>query len=205
MIEELPTSAPAERNKDPILAILSAALRDTSLQVRSVLEIASGFGQHVVHFAAALPDIAWQPSDPDAASREVIAQRVHQSGLSNISLPVELDVLADWPNLQVDAVVVANLLHISPIATVEGLFAGAGQVCRDGGLLHLYGPFKQGGAHTSTGNAEFDKSLKQRNPQWGIRDVEAVIEQAQDLDWELLAQKDMPANNLSLLFRLKTS
>ena len=173
MIEQLPTSAPAERNKDPILAILSAAFSDTSLQVRSVLEIASGFGQHVVHCAAALP--------------------------------IELDVLADWPDLQVDAVVVANLLHISPIATVEGLFAGARQVCRNVGLLHLYGPFKQGGRHTSTGNAEFDRSLKQRNPQWGIRDVEAVIEQARDLDWELLAQTDMPANNFSLLFQLTTS
>lgn len=205
MIEELPTSAPAERNKDPILGILTATLRESSLQVRKVLEIASGFGQHVVHFAAALPDIAWQPSDPDAASREVIRQRVLQAGLPNVSLPVELDVLADWPDLQVDAVVVANLLHISPIDTVEGLFAGARQVCRDGGLLHLYGPFKQGGAHTSTGNAEFDQSLKQRNPHWGIRDVEAVIEQAQALDWVLSSQTDMPANNLSLLFQLKTN
>ena len=205
MIEQLPTSAPAERNKDPILEVLSAAFSNSSLQVRNVLEVASGFGQHVVHFAAALPDVSWQPSDPDATSREAIKERVLQSGLSNISLPIELDVLADWPDLQVDAVVVANLLHISPIATVEGLFAGARQVCCNGGLLHLYGPFKQGGTHTSTGNAEFDRSLKQRNPQWGIRDVEAVIEQARDLDWELLAQTDMPANNFSLLFQLTTS
>jgi len=202
MIEQLPFSAPAERNKEPILEVLSAAFSDSSLDVRNVLEIASGVGQHVVHFAAALPDIDWQPSDPDVASREVIAQRVHQSGLSNISLPVELDVLAAWPELQVDAVVVANLLHISPIATVEGLFAGAGRVCRNGGLLHLYGPFKQGGTHTSAGNTEFDLSLRQRNPQWGIRDVEMVIGQAQVLGWELLAQTDMPANNLSLLFQL---
>lgn len=205
MTEQLPTSAPAERNKAPILAILSAAFSDTSPEVRKVLEIASGFGQHVVHFAGALPDIVWQPSDPDAASREAIAERILQRGLPNVSLPIELDVLADWPDLQVDAVVVANLLHISPVATVQGLLAGARRVCRNGGLLHLYGPFKQGGAHTSTGNAEFDLSLKQRNPQWGIRDVEVVIEQAQALDWVLIAQTDMPANNLSLLFRLKTS
>lgn len=202
MIEQLPTSAPAERNKGPILEVLSAAFTNTSPEIRDVLEIASGFGQHVVHFAAALPDISWHPSDPDATSREAIAARFQQHGLANVSLPIELDVLATWPDLQVDAVVVANLLHISPAATLQGLFAGARQVCRSDGLLHLYGPFKQGGAHTSTGNADFDLALRQRNPDWGIRDVEVVIEHAQDLGWSLETKTDMPANNLSLLFRL---
>ena len=202
MNEQLPTSAPAERNKEPILAVLSAAFGNTTPEIRDVLEIASGYGQHVVHFAAALPGISWQPSDPDASSREAIAARVAQHGLPNVSLPVELDVLAAWPDLQVDAVVVANLLHISPAATLQGLFVGARRVCRNGGLLHLYGPFKQGGAHTSTVNTDFDLSLRQRNPDWGIRDVEVVIEQAQELGWVLLAQTDMPANKLSLLFQL---
>ncbi len=202
MNEQLPTSAPAERNKAPILAVLSAAFSGASPEVRDVLEIASGFGQHVVHFASALPEISWQPSDPDASSRAAITARLAHYGLPNVSLPIDLDVLATWPDLQVDAVVVANLLHISPAATLQGLFGGARHVCRSGGLLHLYGPFKQGGAHTSTGNAEFDLSLRQRNPDWGIRDVEVVIEQAQDLGWVLDAQSDMPANNLSLLFRL---
>ena len=202
MIDQLPTSAPAERNKGPILEVLSAAFSSTSPEISDVLEIASGFGQHVVHFASALPDVSWQPSDPDASSRAAIAARLADYGLPNVSLPIELDVLATWPDLQVDAVVVANLLHISPAETLHGLFAGARRVCRSGGLLHLYGPFKQGGAHTSTGNAEFDLSLRQRNPDWGIRDGETVIEQARDLGWVLDAQTDMPAKNLSLLFRL---
>jgi hypothetical protein len=199
--EELAFSAPAERNKDPILEVLIAGFSEASLPVSDVLEIASGYGQHVVHFAAALPALTWHPSDPDLASRQVMTQRVARAGLPNIQLPIDLNVMGTWPSMSVDAIIVANLLHISPPETLSALCAGAKNVCRTGGLLHIYGPFKQRGEHTSPSNAAFDLSLRHRDGSWGIRDLEDVITVAASCGWRLSSQTDMPANNLSLLFQ----
>lgn len=200
MTEELAFSAPAERNKDPILKVLMTAFSQASMPVNNVLEIASGYGQHVVHFAAALATLTWHPSDPDQESRQVMTQRIAQSGLPNIQPPVALDVIGVWPSISVDAVIAANMLHISPASTLHGLCTGARSICRTDGLLHIYGPFKQWGEHTSAGNAAFDLSLRQRDPGWGIRDLEEVISVAASCGWRLTTQTDMPANNLSLLF-----
>ncbi len=119
MTEELAFSAPAERNKDPILEVLMAGFSEASMPVSDVLEIASGYGQHVVHFAAALPALTWHPSDPDLASRQVMTQRVARAGLPNIQLPIDLNVMGTWPSMSVDAIIVANLLHISPPETLS--------------------------------------------------------------------------------------
>lgn len=192
----LPFSAPADRNREPILEVLSQVLT----KCETVLEIASGTGQHVVHFAAHMPRITWQPSEPIPNMRDAIGQRVQQSGLDNVMPPLDIDVCGSWPDLHVDGVIVANMLHISPQETIVGLCRGARSVCLPNGRLHIYGPFKQKGKHTAPSNEDFDASLRQRNPLWGIRDVEVVIEQAGACGWRLDEEIDMPANNKSLVF-----
>ena len=191
-------SAPAERNSQPILEVLLRVL-----PVRGCgLEIASGTGQHVVCFARALPDWIWQPSDPDPRQRASIRARTDQSGLPNLLPPVDLDVLEPWCVPPMDAVIVANLLHISPRETLAALFEGASHVLRPGGILHVYGPFKRHGAFTSESNAAFDDSLRRRNRAWGLRDLERVMEVAQRNRFECLEINDMPANNFSLVWKL---
>lgn len=191
-------SAAAERNKDPILEVLRRVLP----QRGRVLEIASGSGQHVVHFAAALPSLDWLPSEPDRSGQQSIRARVAESAVSNISEPIGLDVTATWPALEVDAVVVANLLHISEPDALPGLMRGAGAVMPEGGVLTVYGPFKKAGAQVSLSNAEFDQSLRGRNPRWGIRDMESVVEVAQSFSFRLQEVVTMPANNFMLIFTL---
>ena len=190
-------SPAAERNWRHILAVLEDELPATG----TVLEIASGSGQHVCHFAAALPGLVWQPSDPAADARRSIAALTARDKLENIRLPVDLDVLEPWPKLAVDAVLTANLLHISPPAVLPALMQGAAGCLGSGGVLHLYGPYKVDGAFTSESNATFDASLKRLDPSWGIRDREAVIEAAEDAGFAPPAIRPMPANNFSLLFR----
>lgn len=188
----------AERNRVPILDVLRRVLPARG----RVLEIASGTGQHVAYFAKELPDLHWLPSDPDPAQRASISARIGAAGLANVDEPLDVDVLAEWPRLFVDAVIVANLLHVSPPETLAALCEGAAMVLPPGGVLHIYGPFKRHGAHTSTGNTEFDRSLRERNPAWGIRDLERVVEVAaanQLIRQEVVA---MPANNFSLVFAL---
>ena len=192
----LPSSPAAERNSAPILAVLETALAGCG----SVLEIASGTGQHLVFFAAALPHIQWQPSETNPDMGPVISARIQQARVTNVLSPLDIDVCEPWPELSVDAVIVANLLHISPLATLPALCAGARGVCRPGGVLHIYGPFKQLGEHTAISNAEFDASLRMRDPAWGIRDIEAVIDSALKYGWQLQRQISMPANNFSLVF-----
>lgn len=187
----------ADRNRAPILAVLQRVLPQSGL----VLEIASGTGQHVAHFAAALPHLQWQPSDPDPAQRASIRARLAGSGLDNVAEPIELDVLGSWPALTADAIIVANLLHVSAPDALPALCAGAGRVLSGGGLLHVYGPFRRNGAHTSTGNARFDRALRLQNPAWGIRNVEDLLGHAAEHglgDTEVIA---MPANNLSVICR----
>jgi len=197
MTDELLTSAAAERNKDPILRILESVLPKSG----RVLEIASGTGQHVCHFAAALPGLQWQPSEPDAASRDAIVTRIRESGLTNVHAPIALDVHAPrWPvGDELDAIVCINMIHISPWSSTAALCTGAARHLRAGGLLLTYGPYLENGAAVRS-NLDFDASLRRRNPQWGLRDVDDVTRVAMSHKLARMQMIRMPANNLSLVF-----
>ncbi|HYS64349.1 MAG TPA: DUF938 domain-containing protein [Paraburkholderia sp.] len=191
-------SPSAERNRDPILAVL----RDVLPAVCRVLEIASGTGQHAICFARALPGLDWQPSDLDEEARASIAAWVAHEGLANVRAPLALDVhQPDWGVDALDAVVCINMIHISPWSAAQALFAGAGRRLVDGGVLYLYGPYKRGGAHTSPSNDAFDRQLRSRDPAWGVRDMEAVIALGASAGLVCDEPIAMPANNFSLVFR----
>ena len=186
-----------ERNKAPILEVLRRVLPDRGL----VLEIASGTGQHVVHFAKALPRWTWQPSEPDPQMRQSIAAWLAEMKLTNVLPPLELDVCrADWPMERADAVVCINMIHISPWRATEHLLAGCERLLEPGGILFLYGPYRRFGRHTAPSNEAFDESLRQRDPHWGVRDLEAVAEAAKQHGLALAEVVEMPANNLSVVF-----
>ncbi|PNU02044.1 DUF938 domain-containing protein [Novosphingobium guangzhouense] len=192
---EAPATA---RNRDPILAVL----RDVLPVSGHVLEIASGTGEHAVHFAAALPDLVWQPTDPDARARASIAAWVQQAGLANIEPPLELDAASGaWPVDAAQAVVCINMVHISPWAATEGLMAGAARVLESGYPLVLYGPYRRDGITLEPSNAAFDEDLKRRNSEWGLRSVETVRACALDNGLAFDRLVEMPANNLMLVFR----
>ncbi|WP_321868866.1 DUF938 domain-containing protein [Burkholderia ubonensis] len=192
-------SAPAaERNRGPILDVLRRVLPARG----DVLEIASGTGQHVVHFAAGLPALRWHPSDPDAQARRSIAAWIAQAGLSNVDAPRAFDVRdAAWPFAALDAIVCINMIHIAPWACAEALFAGASRVLRPGGVLVLYGPYRREGRHTAPSNAAFDAQLRSRDPSWGVRDLETVVALGLDRGLDCIEVVEMPANNLSVVFR----
>ncbi|KVD05588.1 SAM-dependent methyltransferase [Burkholderia ubonensis] len=192
-------SAPAaERNRGPILDVLRRVLPARG----DVLEIASGTGQHVVHFAAGLPGLHWRPSDPDAQARRSIAAWIAQAGLSNVDAPLAFDVRdAAWPFAALDAIVCINMIHIAPWACAEALFAGASRVLRPGGVLVLYGPYRREGRHTAPSNAAFDAQLRSRDPSWGVRDLETVVALGLDRRLDCIEVVEMPANNLSVVFR----
>ena len=194
--------APAvARNRDPILAVLRRVLPTEG----TVLEIASGSGEHAVYFAAGLPNLTWQPTDVDPIALRSISAHRDAGGLANLLAPVELDVQAlSWPVERADGVVCINMLHIAPWSAAEGLMAGAGRVLPVGGVLYLYGPFQDNGRHTATSNAVFDASLKARNPEWGLRDVADISHLAASKGLDQVGQIQMPANNLSLVFRRAT-
>ena len=191
------TSPATARNRDPILAVLREVLPARGV----VLEIASGAGEHAAHFAAALSRLTWQPTDRDpAALRSIAAHRV-AAGLPNLLAPLELDASsAQWPVAAADAIVSVNMIHIAPWAAAEGLMAGAGRVLAPGGVLYLYGPFREGGRHTAASNAAFDASLKARNPAWGVRDLDDVRALAEAHGLTFAQRIAMPANNLSVVF-----
>ncbi|MEC3764192.1 MULTISPECIES: DUF938 domain-containing protein [Cupriavidus] len=191
--------APAtERNREPILAVLRQVLPASG----TVLEIASGTGQHAVHFAAALPGITWQPSDPDAAARASIAAWTAHAGLANVRAPLALDVCQQpWGIDAAAAVVCINMIHIAPWAAAEALFAGAGKLLGPGGVLFLYGPYRRGGAHTAPSNAAFDAQLRATDPDWGVRDMEAVIALGAAQGLRCDEPVPMPANNFCLVLR----
>ena len=190
--------APAtERNRDAILAVLRDELPSSGL----VLEVASGSGQHVVHFAAALPALDWQPSDPDPAALVSIESWRQEVGLPNVRPPLRLDASADWPVERADAILCVNMVHISPWEATLGLMKGAGAVLPPGGLLYLYGPYLRENVETAPSNLAFHASLKARDPQWGLRRVEDVIAAAEGEGLVLRRLLEMPANNLSLIFR----
>jgi SAM-dependent methyltransferase len=186
------------RNRDPILAVLRRVLPQAGM----VLEIASGTGEHAVYFAAALPHLTWQPSDQDEQALRSIAAHRAISGLPNILAPLSLDAAAPrWPIEQVDSIVSINMVHISPWQATKGLMAEAGRVLPPGGVLYLYGAYKENGTHTAPSNEAFDADLRHRNPEWGVRDLEAVEELAGTHGLDLAERIPMPANNLSLVFR----
>ncbi len=195
------TAAAAERNRRPILEVLRRILPDTG----RILEIASGTGQHVVAFAEAYPELNWCPSDPDPSARASIAAWVQDSGGGNVAAPTNIDVTEPgWfgkPGQGFDAIVCINLLHVSPWAACEGLMAGAVGLLERPGFLYLYGPFMRHGTHTSEGNKAFDKELRRQNLAWGLRDVDDVAACARQNGLQLDGIVEMPANNLSLIFR----
>ncbi|KWF66492.1 SAM-dependent methyltransferase [Burkholderia multivorans] len=192
-------SAPAaERNRGPILDVLRRVLPAHG----RVLEVASGTGQHVVHFAEALPALHWQPSDPDSLARESIAAWIVHTGVANVDAPLAFDVRdPSWPAAPIDAIVCINMIHISPWASAQALFAGAARVLRPDGVLYLYGPYRCGGRHTAPSNDAFDLQLRSRDPSWGVRDLETVVALGADLGLDCTEVVEMPANNLSVVFR----
>jgi SAM-dependent methyltransferase len=192
------TSPSVARNRDPILAVLRRVLPERG----TVLELASGSGEHAVYFAAALPTLIWQPSDPDPEALRSIAAHRTATGLPNVAPPLELDAASpSWPVSRADAVVAINMVHIAPWRATQGLMAGAGRVLAPGKVLYLYGPYKENGSHTAPSNAAFDESLRARNPEWGVRDVSALDDLARAHGLVLMERVPMPANNLSLIFR----
>jgi SAM-dependent methyltransferase len=183
-------------------AVILDVLRDVLPRGGHVLEVASGSGEHAVRFATALPDLQWQPSDPDRRALGSIAAHARAAALPNLLAAVELDTRAQaWPVTQADAIVCINMIHIAPWAATEGLIAGARRLLRDRGPLYLYGPFRIHGAHTAASNADFDEDLRARDPDWGVRDLEDVLAVAAEHGLRLADRISMPANNLSVVLR----
>lgn len=181
-------------------------LRRVLAERARVLEIASGTGEHAVFVAKAMPGLTWQPSDPDPVSRASIAAWIAQEGLTNVLPPLDIDVRAeDWGGTgPFDAVVAINMIHIAPWDAALDLLRGAGRLLREGGILFLYGPYKREGRHTAPSNEAFDAWLKERDPAFGVRDLEEVQSAALANGLRLNDIVEMPANNLSLVF-VKTS
>lgn len=190
--------APAtERNRDAITSVLRTILPSSGI----VLEIASGTGEHIVHFAQVFPALTWQPSDPDPAGLASIAAWREEAGLANLKPAVELDASVPWPVIYADAIVCINMVHISPWEATIGLLDGAAKILPENGILYLYGPYRRRGIPTVESNESFDLSLKSRDPAWGLRIVEDVVESAIAKGLQLFDVIEMPANNLSVIFR----
>lgn len=198
MVDARQQAPAAARNRAPILEVLRRILPAEG----TVLELASGTGEHVVHFAQALPGLTFQPSDPGAAARASIAGWIAATGVGNVLPPVALDAAArPWPVTAADAILCINMIHISPWAATQGLMAGAAALLSPGAPLYLYGAYKRGGRHTAPSNEAFDRDLRARDPSWGVRDLEAVAALAAAHGFGPPEVVDMPANNLSVVFR----
>ena len=190
--------APATlRNRDAILSILRDELPSSGL----VLEVASGSGEHAIHFAAALPNLDWQPSDPDPTALASIEAWRRDAGLPNLLAPIQLDAANAWPIEMAAAIVCINMVHISPWAATVGLFRGAAKLLRAGAPLILYGPYIEGDVQTAPSNLAFHQSLQDRNPNWGLRDVADVDHVAAQSGFRHTGRAEMPANNLTLIYR----
>jgi len=188
----------ASRNREPIAAVLAGELPEAGL----VLELASGTGEHAVHFAQAWPGLRWQPSDPDADARASIAAWRDDAGLANLLPPIRIDTAeSDWPVTRADAMVCINMIHISPTASTHGLFAGAQRILPVGTPLALYGPFLEQDVPTADSNLAFDADLKARNPLWGLRDLGWVDDIAGRHGLVRTRRIEMPANNLVVIYR----
>ena len=186
----------AARNRDPILAVLRRHLPAAGM----VLEVASGTGEHIAHFAAALPALSWQPTDPAPERRASID--AWAADLPNVAPALPLDAAStNWPVSRADGVLCINMIHIAPWQAAEGLVAGAARILPPGGLLALYGPFSQAGQPMKPGNAAFDADLRSRDPAWGLRELETVAALAAEAGFGPAAVEPMPTDNLLLLFR----
>ncbi|MEH2205651.1 MAG: DUF938 domain-containing protein [Nostoc sp.] len=204
--------APAtERNRESILEVLLQVLPESG----TILEIASGTGEHAVFFASRLRDYLWLPTDVNPQSRASIISWTEHNVCDNVYAPLELDAKEpvwavenggfDWLNTKpIVAIVNINMIHISPWSACLGLMAGAGRILKAGGILYLYGPFKQGGEHTAASNAAFDEYLRTENPEWGVRNLDDVIAVARAQNLILQQIYQMPANNLSVVFQRST-
>lgn len=199
-------SPAAERNRQPILEVLRNVLPAEGM----ALEIASGTGQHIAWFAAGLPDWIWQPSEAQADSFASIVWWCEEAAASNVRPPVVLDVMtARWPSDDavfsdpIDVIYCANLLHISPWATCAALMLGASRYLSANGRLITYGPYLERNVQTTAGNLDFDASLRETDPEWGIRRLDDVTQQAALAGLQLSARIQMPANNLLLVFKRK--
>jgi Protein of unknown function (DUF938) len=204
--------APAtERNREPILAVLQQVLPPTG----TILEISSGTGEHGIFMAPQLAPRDWLPSDPSPDARASIAAWQRFAPCANMYPPIDLDAssaewsiesgsvpIGDLTQQPITAIVNINMIHIAPKSAYLGLFAGAQRILSIGGVLYLYGPFKQGGAHTAPSNAAFDESLSSQNPEWGIRELKEIVAVAKSHHLELYRIYTMPANNLSVVFKL---
>jgi hypothetical protein len=214
-------SAPAtQRNREPILAVLRGLLPGTGL----ALELASGTGEHVVHFARAFPFLRWQPSDPVPEARASIAAWTAANGLANVQSPLDIDASAEaWPIDRADALlcinmqphsckneksigyaacICINMVHISEWAATIGLFRGCARVLQPGAPLILYGPYLENDVETAPSNVAFDRSLKERNPEWGIRNLADIDDVAEEFGFARTQRVEMPANNLTLIYRM---
>lgn len=189
------------RNRDPILAVLRPHL---SSGMR-ILEVASGTGEHGAHILSNVPGIIWQASDLSEKARTSITAWAKLSGNENYLAPIALDASGDvWPvdqELGFDGILCINMIHIAPFEAAKGVIRGAGRLLTKGGFLYFYGPFKKGGSHTAPSNEAFDRDLKSRNQTWGIRDIEEIERLAEADGLALESITDMPANNMSLIFR----
>lgn len=190
-------SPAAERNAEAILAVLRETLPSGGL----ILEIASGSGQHAAYFSAALEDCTWQPTDADPLALGSIASYASLARKGTILAPKVLDVCSQpWPIAQADAIFCANMIHIAPWQACEGLMAGAGALLPQGAPMVLYGPYLEQNVETVPSNTAFDASLRVRNPEWGLRQLDDVRACARDAGFSLERRVEMPANNLSLVF-----
>jgi hypothetical protein len=185
------------RNRDAILAVLRDVLPAKGL----VVEVGSGSGEHVIHFAAAFPALTFQPTDPQPEARRSIVAWVDQAGLANVRPPLALDATAPWPIARADAVLSINMIHVAPWPAAEGLVRGAAAILGAGAPLYLYGPFQRAGFPWAESNARFDQSLRATDPAWGVRDLAAVSAVAAAAGFDAPAVTEMPANNLSVVFR----
>lgn len=197
--------APAtQRNREPILKVLLDVLPSTG----TVLEVSSGTGEHAVFFAPRLAGRRWLPSDPNPIARASIAAWRNHEPAENLDAPIAIDARDSiWSVEQqelaepIRAIVNINMIHIAPWSACLGLMAGANRILPPGGILYLYGPYKQGGKHTAPSNQSFDESLQSQNSDWGVRNLEDVIAAAQAQNLSLIQTIAMPSNNLSIVFR----
>jgi SAM-dependent methyltransferase len=192
-------SAPhVARNAGPIVEVLKDVLPERGL----VLEVASGSGEHALHFAREFPKLLWQPSDPEPSALRSVEGWRAEAGLFNLLPAVALDArAADWPVDEADAVLCINMVHISPWSATAGLMRGADRLLAAGAPLYLYGAYRQAGVETAPSNEAFDADLKARNPEWGLRNLEDVVAEAEGRGFALETVTPMPANNLSVVFR----
>jgi len=191
--------APATvRNRDFILDVLRNVLPTTGI----ILEVASGSGEHVVHFARSLPSLVFQPPDSEPDALLSVAAWVKAVHVANVRTPIVLDASqSSWPITSADGIICINMVHISPWDATVGLIRGAAAILPPGSPLYLYGPYKRKGFATAPSNEAFDRNLRDRNPTWGLRDLEAVAAIAQSVGFSVPTVTEMPANNLSVMFR----